>query len=109
MLGNEQTGLAQGIFLFPFSSGDHTSDSGQNPHQHHAIHVAPKGEPGSDLPQVPQSVAEFKKRKKKPKPKKDRKKNQNYVSSAVGALTTEAAVLSMEAAPVLLHGRGGGG
>lgn len=74
MLGNEQTGLAQGIFLFPFSSGDHTSDSGQNPYQHHAIPVAPKGEPGSDLPQVPQSVAEFKKEKRKKK--KQTKKRQ---------------------------------
>lgn len=54
MLGKEQTGLAQGIFLFLFILSDHTPDS----EQHHSIQVAPEGKPGSGLPEVLQLVTE---------------------------------------------------
>lgn len=95
--------LVQGIFLFPFSSGDREADSGQTPGSTMLSVLPPKENLAQICPKLPSLWLSFLKKQTT----KRQKKNLHCVLSAVGALTTEAAALSWEAAPALLHGRVG--
>lgn len=98
-------------FYSPFPRVTTRQTVGKTPISTMLFPLPPKESLAQICPKFPSLWLSLKKKKEKKKTnqKKTGKKNQNCVSSAVGALTTEAAVLSMEAAPVLLHGRGCGG
>lgn len=74
MVGNEQTGLAQGIFLFPFSSGDCLPDSGQTPISTVLFMLPPKESLAEIFPKIPSLWLSLKKRKRKKSNKKRQKK-----------------------------------
>lgn len=72
MLGNEQTGLAQGIFLFPFSSGDREADSGQTPTSTMLSVLPPKEDLAQICPKLPSLWLSFFKKTNNKKTKKSK-------------------------------------
>lgn len=89
------------MFLLLFSLGDHTAHSRQTPISTVLFTLPPK-----ESPKFLTLCLSFLKQAIEPK---ETANNQGSVSSAVGSLTTEAALLLRVAAPALLHGREGRG
>lgn len=70
MSGNEQRTLVQGIFLFPFSSGDREADSGQTPGSTMLSVLPPKENLAQICPKLPSLWLSFLKKQTTKRQKK---------------------------------------